>query len=66
MGVEFIEGPDRPISPGEFVTGKVLLMYYPNVSYSKLKVGKEFEILEGALIVGIGCVKSPISFEELS
>lgn len=64
LGIQFIYGPDKPVNPGEFVTAKVWLMYYPNVSYDELRVGQEFEILEGALIVGIGCVKSPMHFAE--
>jgi hypothetical protein len=66
LGIEFIQGPDRPVNPGELVVAKVRLMYYPDVSYNKLKVGEEFEILEGKQVVGIGHVKSPIYFEELS
>ncbi len=64
LGIQFIEGPDRLISPKEWVTAKIWLMYYPNVSYEKLSVGKEFEILEGRNVVGIGTVISPVSVEE--
>jgi hypothetical protein len=66
LGIQFIEGPDMPVNPGEFATAKVWLMYHPNVSYDKLEVGREFEILEGSVIVGVGCVKSIVYFVELS
>jgi hypothetical protein len=64
LGIQFIEGPDRPVEQGELVDAKVCLMYYPNVSYDKLTIGQEFEIFEGPNIVGRGWVKGAISFEE--
>ncbi len=39
---------------------KVCLLYHPDVSYNKLCQGKEFEILEGAIVVGRGRVISPV------
>jgi hypothetical protein len=63
LGIEFIEGPDRLIEQGEVVNAKVELLYYPNVSYAKLIKGQEFEILEGALVVGKGCVVGSVNFE---
>ena len=44
LGAQFIEGPDRIISPQEKITAKVWLMYYPKVLYDNLMEGKEFEI----------------------
>jgi len=64
LGVEFIEGPDRLVEQGELVNAKVLLMYYPNVSYEKLIKGQKFEILEGAIVVGTGYVVSEMNFGE--
>jgi len=64
LGIQFIEGPDRIINPKEWVSAKVCLLYYPNVSYEKLRVGEEFEIVEGAKIVGIGTVISTVSIDE--
>jgi hypothetical protein len=66
LGIQFVGGPDKPVNPGELVTAKVWLIYHPKVSYDKLKLGREFEILEGAQIVGEGCIKSPIYFEDIS
>ena len=64
LGIQFIEGTDKIINPKEWISSKVYLIYYPNVSYEKLRIGKEFEILEGAKIVGIGTVISPVTIEE--
>lgn len=64
LGIQFIEGPDKPVEPGEVVAAKVSLLYYPNVSYDKLTLGQEFEILEGPNIVGKGMVTGAMSFEE--
>jgi translation elongation factor EF-Tu-like GTPase len=59
LGVQFLEGPDRIINPNERVTAKVWLMYHPDMFYDKLSEGKEFEILEGAKVVGRGVAISP-------
>lgn len=64
LGVQFIEDPNRIINPKEMVTARVSLVYYPDVSYSKLCVDKEFEILEGARVVGKGRVINPVSIDE--
>jgi translation elongation factor EF-Tu-like GTPase len=58
LGVQFVEGPDRYIHPKEKVQAKAELIYYPDVSYENLIIGKEFEILEGTNIVGKGIVIS--------
>ncbi len=55
LGVAFMDGPDKPILPGErtYATVKSL---YEGVSYSELVEGARFEILEGPHVVGFGTV----------
>ena len=64
LGVQFIEAPDKVITPDEKVDTKVLLLYFPDVSYNKLRQNTEFEILEGAKVVGKGKVISLTSADE--
>jgi translation elongation factor EF-Tu-like GTPase len=64
LGVQFIEATDKIIVPNEKVDAKVCFLYYPDVSYNSLNEGKEFEILEGARVVGKGQVISQVSSEE--
>ena len=52
LGVEFIEGPDEPVKPGEPTPSTVRLLYAPEVSYVELQAGARFEILEGPNVVG--------------
>jgi len=56
LGVEFVDGPPRPLHPGEGCTAKVRFLYQPSVSYQALAMGAEFEVLEGSRIVGSGHV----------
>lgn len=56
LGVEFIEGPDEPILPGQSTHASVRFIYWPDVNYEKLVIGAEFEILEGPTVVGKGKV----------
>ena len=57
LGVEFVDGPDAPVSPGTVTPAKVRFAYFPQVHYDDLKMGAQFQILEGARIVGVGIVK---------
>jgi hypothetical protein len=56
LGVEFIDGPDRPINPGESTYATVRFMYEPDVSYDALVEGATFDIREGGCTVGSGRV----------
>jgi hypothetical protein len=56
LGVEFIDGPDRLIAPGEGTYATVRFMYEPQVSYEALEVGASFDICEGGRVVGSGRV----------
>jgi hypothetical protein len=56
LGVEFVDGPDGPVSPSIPTFATVRLVYSPKVSYEALRVGAKFEILEGPHIVGHGKV----------
>ncbi len=57
LGIEFMEGPEPPVSPGVVVRWKVRFAYFPQVSYDDLAIGSQFQVLEGARIVGVGIVK---------
>lgn len=56
VGVKFVDGPDEPVHPGERAYATVRFMYEPEVSYDELRLGAEFEILEGGRVVGVGRV----------
>ncbi len=56
LGVECIDGPNDPITPGRSTYATVRFIYEPEVSYDALVVGAEFEVLEGARVVGTGRV----------
>jgi hypothetical protein len=57
LGVEFVDGPDGPVSPGGSTDATVRFLYEPQVSYDSLVVGAQFEVMEGARVVGTGRVK---------
>lgn len=46
----------RPVAPGEEADVEFALMYHPNVDYSELNVGVEFEMQEGSRVVATGRV----------
>lgn len=56
LGVEFVDGPDEPISPGGKSYATVRFMYEARISYEALVVGAEFDICEGGRVVGSGRV----------
>jgi hypothetical protein len=56
LGVAFMDGPDNPIPPGGKTFATIKSLYEPDVSYRELVEGAEFEILEGAKVVGNGRV----------
>jgi len=56
LGVAFVDGPDAPVEPGHSTFATVRFLYEPEVSYSELVEGAEFEILEGLHVVGFGRV----------
>lgn len=49
---------EQAVHPGTTAEVEFDLVYYPNVDYSALCVGTEFEIREGAKVVGTGMVIS--------
>ena len=55
LGVEFVDGPDEPVVPGQSLSAAARLVY-PGVSYAPLLPGTKFQIREGARTVGQGCV----------
>ncbi|WP_316570912.1 hypothetical protein [Neobacillus sp. YIM B06451] len=63
LGIQFLSGPEGLIRPKEKVNAKVSLLYYPQVPYDKLCDGIEFEIFEGANIVGTGKVIGSLQFD---
>ncbi len=58
LGVALCNGPAGPVVPDTTIGADAILMY-PGVDYSSLKPGVEFEILEGAQVVGHGRVVTP-------
>lgn len=56
LGVEFVDGPDRPLLPGESTYATVRLVYEPGVAYEALVPGTRFEIVEGRRVIGSGRV----------
>ena len=56
LGVEFVDGPEHPIKPGESAFATVRFAYSPQVDYSALVQGAQFEVLEGGRTVGRGHV----------
>ncbi len=54
LGVEFVDGPDDPVSPGTKTFATVRFMYEPAICYDALVVETEFEILEGSRVIGRG------------
>ena len=56
LGVEFVDGPDRPLPPGGSSFATVRFLYQPQVSYAALTIGASFDILEGPTKVGFGHV----------
>ena len=57
LGVQFFDGRETPVLPGEVVSAKVRFMYFPSVNYDALTKGAQFEVREGARIVGVGIVR---------
>ncbi len=57
LGVEFVDGPDEPVSPGCNTYATVRFIYEPEVLYDALVVGAQFEVMEGSRVVGIGQVR---------
>jgi translation elongation factor EF-Tu-like GTPase len=57
LGIQFFDGPDSPVRPGEVVAAKVRFMYFPSVNYDALIAGAQFEVREGSRIVGVGVVR---------
>ena len=57
LGVVFLgDESSAPIRPGTCMNAEVAFIYAPDVDYGDLLVGTQFQILEGARIVGIGVV----------
>jgi len=57
LGVAFCgDDSSEPIRAGDCVSAEVIFVYAPNVDYAALVTGSQFQILEGARIVGIGVV----------
>ena len=54
LGVEFVDGPDESILPGDSTYATVRFVYEPEVSYDALVVDARFEVLEGSRVVATG------------
>jgi translation elongation factor EF-Tu-like GTPase len=56
LGVEFVDGPDDPVAPGNGSYATVRFSYWPGVNYDALVEGATFDIIEGPKVVGHGRV----------
>jgi len=56
LGVAFAEIAGSSARDGRCVSAEVNFVYAPTVDYGDLAVGAQFQILEGARIVGVGRV----------
>jgi translation elongation factor EF-Tu-like GTPase len=56
LGVEFVDGPNDWIQPGNSAYATVRFLWEPGVSYDRLVSGTEFDVLEGSRVVGAGHV----------
>lgn len=56
LGVEFVDGPDDLVVPGNCIYATARFMYEPEVCYDELVVGARFDVLEGGRIVATGHV----------
>jgi translation elongation factor EF-Tu-like GTPase len=55
LGVEFVDGPDEPVMPGDSAYATVRFVY-EGVCYDALVVGAQFDVLEGSRVVATGRV----------
>ncbi len=56
LGVEFVDGPDDPVMPGETTFATVRFSYMPQICYDALAIGTEIEVMEGSRVVATGLV----------
>jgi translation elongation factor EF-Tu-like GTPase len=56
LGVQFVGGCSESAEAGVPISAEVTFAYAPEVNYEALKVGAQFQILEGRRIVGVGVV----------
>jgi len=57
LGVAFLgDASCEAVEPGACASAEVNFVYAPDVDYGELVVGAQFQVLEGARIVGIGVV----------
>jgi translation elongation factor EF-Tu-like GTPase len=62
LGVVFSgDESSEPIQPGICMNADVRFVYAPNVDYGDLVVGAQFQILEGARIVGVGVISELVT-----
>lgn len=56
LGVVLCNGPADAVAPGASACADAVLIYEPDVDYSELTPGVEFDVLEGRQVIGIGKV----------
>jgi hypothetical protein len=66
IGVQFNENPNKGIAPDVKFDTEVTLLYFPDVSYKKLRHETGFEILEGAKVIGKGKVINQESLPKIN
>jgi len=60
LGVRVSASPG-PVPPGDTADVRVELLYHPNLDYSVLSPGAQFQVMEGPRVVGEGTVLAPIA-----
>ncbi|WP_437782878.1 hypothetical protein [Sorangium sp. So ce1097] len=54
--MQFVAGDDAPAPIGVPIDAQVTFPYAPQVNYEPLRLGVQFQILEGRRIVGVGVI----------
>lgn len=56
LGVVLCNGPADAVAPGASACADAVLIYEPDIDYSALTPGVDFDVLEGRQVVGTGKV----------
>ncbi|MGK3996225.1 hypothetical protein [Sorangium sp. So ce1024] len=56
LGVQFVGGGDEPAPIGVPIDAQVTFPYAPKVNYEPLRLGVQFQVLEGRRIVAVGVI----------
>ncbi|MBK7685680.1 MAG: hypothetical protein IPJ25_06410 [Rhodocyclaceae bacterium] len=56
LGVAFTGSDTDAVNAGKCISAEVAFVYAPQADYAALVVGAQFQVLEGARVVGVGRV----------